>query len=289
MYEYIIVFLLRFSFIFVLTDSGGFIKTMKYPSDLTDPEWESVRNILTDALPEYKTGRRKATDELREIFDAILYINKTGTPWQYLPNDYPPPTTVFYHYSKWKKLGLFEKINTVLREQARKKLGRSETPTGALIDSQSIKSTPEAGGFETGTDGGKLVHGRKRTVITDTLGFLIVAVVSSANTSDKKAAVISFQKLFELCPDIVKIWADNGYRGDLVEWLLETFNCILEITNKTWSGFKVEAKRWVVERTLAWLTRARRLAKEYEKTVESSVSMVYIASIRILLKKIYDN
>ena len=197
-------------------------------------------------------------------------------------------TTVSNHYNKWKRLGLFEKINTALRRSVRKKLERSDEPTAALIDSQSIKSTPEAGGVDVGIDGGKLVRGRKRSIATDTLGLLITVSVHSANTSDKKAAMDVFKTLFELCPEIEKIWADSGYKGSLVNWVKENFNCILETTNKTWSGFKVEAKRWVVERTLAWLTRSRRLAKEYEKTTESSEAMVYISSTRVLLKKLHS-
>lgn len=261
---------------------------MKYPSDLTDLEWITVKNILLKELPEYTKGRKKEIDELRDICDAIYYINKTGVQWEYLPNDYPPHTTVSYHYNKWKRLGIFEKLNTALRRSIRKKLERSDEPTAALIDSQSIKSTPEAGGVDVGIDGGKLVRGRKRSIATDTLGLLIAVFVHPANTSDKKAALDVFRKLFEFCPDVEKIWADSGYRGDLIQWVKETFNCILETTNKTWSGFKVEAKRWVVERTLAWLTRARRLAKEYEKTTESSEAMVYIASTRILLRKLHS-
>lgn len=261
---------------------------MKYPSDLTNEEWITVKNILLKELPEYKNGRKKDIEELRDICDAIYYLNKTGAQWEYLPNDYPPHTTVSYHYNKWKRLGIFEKLNTELRRSVRKKLERSEEPTAALIDSQSIKSTPEAGGVDVGIDGGKLVRGRKRSIATDTLGLLIAVSVHSANTADKKAAADVFMKVFELCPEIKRVWADNGYKGDLVTWLLETFGCILEITNKTWSGFKVEAKRWVVERTLAWLTRARRLAKEYEKSTESSEAMVYIASTRILLKQLHS-
>ena len=186
-------------------------------------------------------------------------------------------------------MGIFEIINTELRKAVRTKLGREENPTAGVIDSQSVKSTPEAAGVDVGVDGGKLIRGRKRGIATDTLGLLIAVVVTPANMADNKAAIGLLQKVFMLVSGLKKIWADKGYRGDLVEWMKENYDCILDITNKTWSGFKVEAKRWVVERTFAWLTRARRLAKEYEKTAESSEAMVYIASCRLLLRKLHSS
>ena len=186
-------------------------------------------------------------------------------------------------------MGLFEIVNSEFRKSVRKKLGREENPTAGVIDSQSIKSTPEADGVDVGTDGGKLVRGRKRSIVTDTLGLLIAVVVTPANIADNKAAISLLQNVFILVPGLMKIWADNGYRGDLVKWVKENYNCTIEIINKTWSGFKVEAKRRVVERTFAWLTRARRLAKEYEKTPESSQAMVYIASTRLLLRKLHSS
>jgi putative transposase len=265
----------------------GVALLMKYKTDLNDAEWETIREILERELP-YKTGRKKEIESLRDIYDAINYINKTGIQWEYLPNDYPPHTTVSYHYHKWKQMGLFEIINTELRKAVRTRLGRNENPTAGVIDSQSVKSTPEAGGVEIGVDGGKLVRGRKRGIVTDTLGFLIAVVVTSANIADNKAAIALLQKVFMLVPGLKKIWADKGYRGDLISWVKENYDCVVDITNKTWSGFKVEAKRWVVERTFAWLTRARRLAKEYEKTPESSAAMVYIASCRLLLRKLHS-
>jgi putative transposase len=261
---------------------------IKYPSDLTDSEWNTVREILIEELPEYKTGRKKDIEELRKIADAIFYINKTGVQWEYLPNDFPPHTTVSYHYCKWKSSGIFEKMNTVLRRSVRKKYGREAEPTGAVIDSQSVKSASEACGIEVGFDGGKLVRGRKRSILTDTLGLPIAVSVHSANTADNKAAPDVLRKAFALVPGLKKIWADKGYRGSLINFVKDNFDCILEITNKTWSGFKPEAKRWVVERTLSWLTRARRLAKEYERTVESSEAMVYIASSRLMLRMLHS-
>jgi putative transposase len=186
------------------------------------------------------------------------------------------------------KLGIFEKMNTALRRSVRKKFGGEEEPTGAAIDSQSVKSASEARGVEVGTDGGKLVRGRKRSVLTDTLGFPIAVSVHSANTADNKAAFDVLKKSFKLVPGLKKIWADKGYRGELIRWTKENFDCVIEITNKTWSGFKPEAKRWVAERTLSRLTRARRLAREYERTVESSEAMVYIASSRLMLRILHS-
>ena len=165
-------------------------------------------------------------------------------------------------------------------------MGRNAEPSAGIIDSQSVKGTPESS-EESGFDGGKLVKGRKRHIVVDTMGYLLTVVVHAANIFDGKAARVVLEQLSETVNTLKKIWADNAYSGELEEWVQNTLACVLEIVKKVRSkGFHVLPRRWVVERTLAWLTRFRRLSKDYERKPSSSESMVYIASIRLILKQL---
>lgn len=261
----------------------------KYPSDLTDEEWDLFEKIIEELDP-YTTGRPR-TEDLREIVNAIFYINKTGCPWRYLPNDFPSYKNVNYYYNKWTDSQLFEKANTELRKRLRIKRGRNPDPTGAIIDSQSVKGTPESW-VDSGFDGGKLVKGRKRHIVVDTMGCLLVVWVHAANIFDGKAAREVITRLFQLLQSIKIIWADGGYNGyELFAWVLAHFECVLQVVKKEKGadGFHVLPRRWVVERTFAWLGRSRRLSKDYERKPTSSEAQVYLASGRLLLRQIFDN
>lgn len=262
---------------------------VRYPSDMTNEEWAIIEPIL-DALDPYTTGRPRDAD-LREILNAIFYLNKTGCPWRYLPKDFPPYSRVNYYYNKWTHSGLLEQVNAALRGCLREKNGRQANPTGAIIDSQSVKGTQESS-IDSGFDGGKLVKGRKRHIVVDTMGCLLVVCVHAANIFDGKAAYQVFTRLFWLLQSVKHIWADCGYSGrELFEWVLAEFNCILEVVKrqKGRKGFHVLPRRWVVERTFAWLGRSRRLSRDYEREPRSSESQVYLASSRLLLRQICSN
>ena len=261
----------------------------RYPSDLTNDEWEILRPIL-EMLEPYKTGRRRTAD-LREILNAIFYLNKTGCPWRYLPTDLPPYKLVNYYYNKWTDSRILEKVNTVLRQRLREKKGRNQDPTGAIIDSQSVKGTPESF-LDSGFDGGKLVKGRKRHIVVDTIGCLLVVWVHAANMFDGKAARQVITNLFLLSHTVKMIWADCGYSGaELLNWVFLHFKCDLTVVKKKkgTQGFHILPRRWVVERTFAWLGRSRRLSKDYERKPTSSETQVYIASGRLLLRQICNN
>ena len=262
---------------------------VRYPSDLIDEEWEIIETIISDLDP-YTTGRPRTTD-LREIMNAIFYINKTGCPWRYLPKDFPSYKLVNYYYNKWTDNGMLEKINTALRHRLREKRGHNQDPTGAIIDSQSVKGTPESY-IDSGFDGGKLVKGRKRHIVVDTMGCVIVVWVHAANIFDGKAARWIIEYLFSLVHTIKIIWADSAYSGaELFDWVVSQFNCVLEVVRKEKGiqGFHVLPRRWVVERTFAWLIRSRRLNKDYERKPSSSKAQVYLASCRLLLRQICNN
>ena len=262
---------------------------VRYPSDLTNEEWEILQPILEELEP-YTTGRPRTTD-LREILNAIFYLNKTGCPWRYLPTDFPSYKLVNYYYNKWTDNRTLEKANTALRQKLREKKGRNPDPTAAIIDSQSVKGTPESY-VESGFDGGKLVKGRKRHIVVDTIGCLIVVWVHAANVFDGKAARQVIANLFLLLHTVKIIWADSAYSGaELLDWVSFQFECVLEVVRrkKGIRGFHVLPRRWVVERTFAWLVRSRRLSKDYERKPTSSEAQVYLASGRLLLRQICNN
>lgn len=256
-----------------------------YPTDLTDAQWEVIRPYVE---VQAKTGPKRRVN-LRAVLNGLFYKLKSGCQWELLPRSFPPKSTVHYYFQQWTKKGIWVRINDALRRRVRVEVEAREhvEATGGVIDTQSAKSSV-AGGPERGFDGGKKVYGRKRHLLTDTLGFLITAVVHSARLYDGVGAkqVCAMTKARGIT--LKKVWADQTYRGVLGPWMATNGMGELEIVERLvgQQGFQVQPKRWVVERTHAWLSGNRQLSREYDHNPRHSESWLYLASIRLLGRRL---
>jgi len=249
-----------------------------YPTDLTDTQWNTIVQFLDD--------NRKRKYSLRYILNAIFYLNKTGCHWRMLPKDLPNWKLVYYYFCKWKADGTIEEIHESLRVKVRKKYGKNESPSLAIIDSQSVKMSRQRG-IAKGIDGGKNVKGRKRHIIVDSLGLILAIVVHAANEHDSKAAIKTIHELKYRFPRLSKIMADAGYRGELTDKVKDLFGWTLQVVlRKDSKKFEILPKRWIVERTFSWFESYRRLSKDFECLPETSQAMIRITSIKIMLNKI---
>jgi putative transposase len=259
-----------------------------YPSDVSDAQWELLIHLFAEA----KTGRPREV-KIREVVNAIFYVNRTGVQWRYLPHDFPRWDIVYSYFRKWSKDGTWDQVQRVLREGVRHAAGREATPSLACVDSQSVKGT-ECGG-EHGIDGHKKINGVKRHILVDTMGLLLAVVVTAASVTDAKAARTVFQRANrKALPRLAKVLGDHvyGYEG-LPAWTAANTQFRLEITKKDpeppeggKKKFKVIKWRWVVERTFAWLGRYRRNSRDYEKLPQTSESMLKISGIQLMLRRL---
>ena len=250
---------------------------LRYVSDCTEDEWALVAPFMP---PKAKVGRPRKTD-MRAVWDAILYMAATGCQWAMLPKDFPPFTTVQYYFYRMRDSGLLDVLNDALVGASRILAGRDAAPTAGIIDSQSVKTT-ESGGPR-GFDAGKKTKGRKRHIVTDTDGNLLGLVTHGADIQDRDGAPGVIAQACESFPTLTLVFADGGYAGDkLKDTLVATDGPEIEIVKRPpgVTGFVVIARRWVVERTFAWLGRCRRLAKDWEASIASADAWVLVAAIR---------
>jgi putative transposase len=253
-----------------------------YPSDLTDAQWLLLQPLLPPAVG----GGRHRTTALREVLNAIFYLVKNGCGWRALPHDFPPEGTVRDYFHRWRRTGTWERLNEALRRQVRQQAGRHDEPSAAIIDRQSVKATRTSG--TRGYDAGKKIKGIKRHLMVDTLGLLLVVVVHTAALQDRVAAKLVLAQMQGHLPRLTVLGADGGYAGKLIRWTQETCGWLLHIVkrNDNRKGFVLLPKRWVVERTFAWLVQYRRLSKDYEFHSQPREAMIQVAMIHRMLRRL---
>lgn len=251
---------------------------MSYPSDVTDSQWDMIKDYF-----KYGEYGKSAKHPKRTLVNAVLYITKTGCQWRQLPKDFPTWKTVFSFHYRAKKKGVWSKVLKTLVKKSREQQGRNSEPSYSIIDSQSVKTANHA--KEKGFDGGKKVKGRKRHIVTDTQGHLLHVEVHAANTHDTIAGGAVFQSAVKEYPSLQGVCADAGYLGTTVNFVRSVLSKTIEISKRITSEWAVLAKRWVVERTFAWLNGSRRLSKDFEVSVSAAESYVIIAHSMMLLKR----
>ncbi|PRX40117.1 transposase [Nonomuraea fuscirosea] len=263
-----------------------------YPSNISDARWALIEPTLT-AWRQARLDRRPtgqpASVELRDVFNAILYVNRTGIAWKYLPHDFPSYNTVYAYYAAWRDEGILTQLNYDLTGLARVKAGREPEPTASMIDTQSVKTSTNVPLTSQGTDAAKKIVGRKRGIATDALGLLLAVTVTAASLSENAIGIQLLNTVKETHPTITKAWVDTGFKNAAVEHGAR-LGIDVEVVNRNPDarGFQIVKRRWVVERSLGWLMLRRRLTRDYETLPASSEAMIYIASIDNLTKRITD-
>jgi transposase len=257
-----------------------------YASSLTDPQWALLAPLLV--RPASPRGGRPPKHGLRRIIDAIRYLVRTGCAWRLLPADFPPPSTVYWWFAKWVADGTLDRVHDLLRDQVRRAAGRHAAPTAAIIDSQSVRAADTVARHSRGYDAGKKVNGRKRHLAVDTCGLLLVVMVTAASVQDRDAARPLLWRLRARYRPIRLVWAAAGYAGRLVAWARDLLGLTLEIVRKHpgQSTFEPLPRRWVVERTLAWISKHRRTVRDYERLPAHHAAMVTWAMIAVMTRRL---
>jgi putative transposase len=283
----------------------------RYPTDLSDAEWSLLRPLL----PPPKRRGRPRLHSPREILDAVFYVLKSGCQWRMLPREFPPWKTVFHYFRTWRIDGTWEEVNRALRRKLRERLGRESEPSAGIVDAQSVKTTG-VGGEQRGFDGGKKVRGRKRHILVDTQGLLVEVRVHSAKVPDQDGIRRLLDPARSRLGRLSYLWVDAGYRGRGKKWAEESLGVEVEVVNRTpkpppekvlriWArewfkdgremdlgklpkrpSFEKLPRRWVAERTFAWISHNRRLGKDHEWLCATGEALIYAAMTRLMVRRL---
>lgn len=268
--------------------STAVARRRRYPSDTTDAQWALIDPLLPD--PAWLDGRggRPEGHCRRWIVDAIFYLVDNGTKWRALPADFPPWSTVYNYFASWEKTGITRQVMDDLRDRTRLREGRTAAPSAAIIDSQSVKAAATVSATTRGFDAGKKINGRKRHIAVDTTGLLLCVLVTAASVQDRDAARTLLSQLAATSRRVRLTWADGGYAGKLLAWAQSQLRLTVQIVKRTddMTGFVVLPRRWVVERTLAWITNHRRCVRDYERLPTHHEAMVRWSMIRITSQRL---
>lgn len=253
-----------------------------YPSDLTDTQWDYIKPLIPAAKP----GGRPRSLDMRQVVNAILYVAVGGIQWRMLPREYPKWQSVYHYFAQWRDTHVWQRMHDTLRALVRRRAGRHKHPTAGCLDSQSVKRAARPG--PRGFDAGKQCAGRKRHVLVDTLGLLLVVVVTAASVQDRDGARLVLQRRHGACKKLRRVWVDGAYRGRLLDWAWQHLGLILQVVRRSDDarGFVVLPRRWVIERTFAWLSQARRLSRDYEELPATSEAMIHITMIRLMVRRL---
>jgi transposase len=259
----------------------------RYPSDLTDRQWKLVEGLLP--VPRPGPAGRPAEHSKRAVVNAILYLNRAGCAWRMLPKDFPPWQTVYWYFRQWSEDGTLERLHDALRERVRvSEERRSPQPSAGIVDSQSVKGADTVSTGTRGYDAAKKINGRKRHIVVDTIGLLLVVMVTAASIQDRDGGRGILKLLKGALPGVRHIFADGGYRGRLIAIAKGAWGIVVEVVKKPVDqlGFAVLPRRWVVERTFSWLMRWRRLVRDYERLPETHEALVKWAMVGLMLNRL---
>jgi putative transposase len=258
-----------------------------YPSNLTLEQWE----LLQSLIPVAKPGGRPRSVDMQSVINAILYLLCAGCAWRMLPSDFPNWKTVYHYFRVWRIDGTWERINHKLYQWVRVSENREVSPSAAILDSQSVKTaTPAA--IEVGYDSAKQTKGRKRHLLVDTLGLVLMVVVTAASVPERAGAKLVLARLHQVrdwVGRLAVIWVDGGYQGQqMMQWVMDNYRWVFQAVLRTDNvkGFVPIAQRWKVERTFGWLNWCRRLSKDYEILPQTSEAFIYVANIRLMLRRL---
>jgi len=256
----------------------------RYPSDVTDRQW----TLIEPLLPPPNTEGRPEKHPRREIANAIFSVLRTGCSWRQLPHDLPPWQTVYWYFKRWRDDGTVDRLHDALRDRLRDGVGRDPMASAGIVDAQSVKGADTVGRDTRGYDAGKRVNGRKRHIVVDTLGLLLVAMVTAASVQDRDGGARVLERLRFTMPSVVTVFADGGYAGRLVVYARQVLRVTVDVVRKPADqrGFAVLPRRWVVERTFAWIVRCRRLDHDYERLPATAEAMTKWAMIGIMTRRL---